>query len=458
MLSSVLAPALARRNVHYGWAMVAVTFLCMLSAAAAMGMPGVLLGPLHTEFGWDIGEMSGAMGLRLVLYGAVGPFGAALMQRYGLKAAICTALALIVCGLGAASMMTELWELYVCWGLMVGLGTGLTAIVLGATVANRWFNTRRGLVLGLLTSAAATGQLLSLPLAAWLEQRYGWRLALLAPIAFCALAFLAMLLVGRDYPRDLGLVPFGEIPPHRVAIPEQLSISSVGAMPVAGLRRSHAAAGEIPVAVTENAFLLAFGALREASRVPSFWLLFGSFAICGFTTNGLVQVHFIPLCMDMGMTALAGAGVLATMGAFDFIGAVASGWLSDRIRGQTLLFFYYGLRGISLLLLPFTNFSLVALSVFAVFYGLDWIASVPPTVKLVTARFGNARAPLIFAWIFTGHQIGAAIAATGAGVSRDMLASYLPAFFVGGLLCIVAAGASWLVGSRSKEIGGVVSA
>jgi MFS family permease len=441
MLSSVLAPVLARHDVHYGWAMVAITFLCMLSAAAAMGMPGVLLGPLHTEFGWDIGEMSGAMGLRLVLYGAVGPFGAALMQRYGLKAAICTALALIISGLGLASVMDGLWQLYLCWGLLVGLGTGLTAIVLGATVANRWFSARRGLVLGLLTSAAATGQLLSLPVSAWLEQHYGWRMALLAPIAFCALAFVAMLLVGRDYPHELGLAPFGEpIPPPGSQAPaaDRAKVSSVAAMPVAG-----------PRGPADNAVTLAFGALKEAAAAPTFWLLFFSFAVCGFTTNGLVQVHFIPLCVDMGMTALAGAGVLAAMGAFDFVGALASGWLSDRYRGQTLLFCYYGLRGISLLLLPFSGFSLPALAVFAVFYGLDWIASVPPTVKLVAARFGTARAPLVFAWIFTGHQIGAALAAAGGGMSRDALNSYLPAFFLGGLLCLGAAGASLLVGRRA---------
>ncbi|MBN8891591.1 MAG: MFS transporter [Bordetella sp. SCN 68-11] len=411
MLSGLVAPFLARRNVHYGWAMVAITFLTMLATAASMGMPGVLLVPLKQEFGWDTGAISGAMALRLVLYGAMGPFAAALMSRYGLKVTICSALAMIVGGLVLSTRMTLLWQFYVFWGVLVGMGTGMTAIVLGATVANRWFTARRGLVLGLLTSAAATGQLVFLPIAAWLAETYGWRVSVLAPISALSVAFVMMLLFGRDHPCEVGLAPYGEAGPPRPP----------------------------PQQPAEGAVRTALATLGDAAQHRMFWVLFGTFAICGFTTNGLVQTHFIPLCQDFGMAAVAGASVLALMGMFDFFGAIGSGFLSDRFSSSKLLFWYYFLRGLSLLALPFSNFSLVGLSLFAVFYGLDWIATVPPTVKLAASSFGREQAPLVFGWIFTAHQIGAAIAALGAGITHDMLSTYLPAFFTGGVLCLVAA-------------------
>lgn len=411
MLSGLVAPGLARRHIHYGWAMVAITFLTMLATAASMGMPGVLLVPLRQEYGWDTGAISGAMALRLIFYGAMGPFAAALMSRYGLKTTICTALLMIICGLLLTTTMTTLGELYLYWGVLVGMGTGMTAIVLGATVANRWFTAKRGLVLGLLTSAAATGQLAFLPVAAWLSDSYGWRSSVLAPISALCVAFLAMLLFGRDHPSDVGLAPYGESGPPRPPVVQ----------PASGAVRT------------------ALVTLGDASQHRMFWVLFGTFAICGFTTNGLVQTHFIPLCEDYGMAAVAGASVLALMGVFDFFGAIGSGFLSDRFAPNKLLFWYYFLRGLSLLALPFSNFSLVGLSAFAVFYGLDWIATVPPTVKLAANSFGRDQAPLVFGWIFTAHQIGAATAALGAGLTHDALSSYLPAFFSGGVLCIVAA-------------------
>jgi sugar phosphate permease len=391
--------------------MVLVTFLTMLATAAAMGMPGVLLVPLRAEFGWDTGQISGALALRLVLYGMIGPFAAAMMTAWGLRVSICGALVMIALGLGLATRIGAVWQLYVAWGGLVGIGTGMTALVLGARVATNWFTARRGLVLGLLTSAAATGQLVFLPAAAWLAQEYGWRAGVLAPMAACLIAFVAMLLLGRDHPAELGLAPFGEDgPPH--ALP----------------RRDG-----------RGAVTLAFASLGQVAGNRTFWLLFGTFAICGFTTNGLVQTHFIPLCEDYGMTAVAAAGVLALMGALDFVGSLASGWLSDCYDPRLLLFAYYGLRAASLLALPFLDFSLVGLSFFAVFYGLDWITTVPPTVKLGGAAFGPTLAPLVFGWIFAGHQAGAALAALGAGLTHDALATYLPAFMLGGVLCVFAA-------------------
>ena len=409
MLAAVLAPAFARRGVHYGWAVVAATFLVMLSTAAAMGMPGVLIRPLAQEFGWSTSDISGALAVRLVLYGAIGPFAAALLQRHGLRAVVAVAMLLIVAGLTLATRMTALWQLWVCWGLLVGIGTGMTAMVLGATVATRWFTARRGLVVGMLTASSATGSLAFLPLAAWLAAHLGWRTALLPAAAACLVAGVAMWLFGRDHPGELGLPAFGE--------PAALA----------------------PPARTAGAARLALTTLAEAARTRAFWLLFFTFFVCGLSTNGLVGTHFIPLCQDFGMAEVAAAGVLAMMGAFDFVGTIGSGFLSDRFDSRKLLFAYYGLRGLSLLVLPFSTFSFYGLSLFAVFYGLDWIATVPPTVRLSAQLFGRERAPVVFGWVFAGHQLGAAVAALGGGLSRDLLASYVPAFLVSGAMCLAAA-------------------
>lgn len=410
MLSNPLARALARRNVHYGWVMVAITFLTMVATAAAMGNLGVLLLPLQKEYGWDTGSISGALAARLLLFGLMAPFSAALIQRYGLRQVVAAAMALIIVGLACSTLMTSLWQLWLFWGLLIGLGTGMTAMVLGATVANRWFVARRGLVIGLLTASSATGQLAFLPLAAWVAEQYGWRMAILPVIGALAVAGLLVVLFGRDHPSDLGLPAYGET---AVTLP--------------------------PAPSAGNAVQRTFSVLGEASGSRVFWILFFTFYVCGLSTNGLVQTHFIPLCFDFGMPNLEAASVLAMMGAFDFVGTVLSGWLSDRYDNRYLLAWYYGLRGLSLLFLPMSTFSFYGLSIFAVFYGLDWIATVPPTVKLSGQQFGREKGPLVFGWIFTGHQLGAATAAFGAGVTRDAYLTYLPAFYAAGAACMLAA-------------------
>jgi predicted MFS family arabinose efflux permease len=294
--------------------------------------------------------------------------------------------------------------------VIVGTGSGATALVLGATVVARWFAARRGLVIGVLTASTATGQLIFLPALASLVENYGWR-AVSLTVAGVALALLPLVaLLMRDRPRDIGLAPYG------------------------------AADNRQPVPTARgNPLATALLALRDGLQSRDFWLLAGSFFICGASTNGLVQVHLIPMCLDFGIPQVQAAGLLAAMGVFDFFGTIVSGWLSDRYDNRWLLFWYYGLRGLSLLLLPFTDFSFYGLSLFAMFYGLDWIATVPPTVRLTAQRFGPERANLVFGWIFAGHQLGAASAAFGAGLSRTALATYLPAFFIAGALCVVAA-------------------
>ncbi len=409
MLAPLLAAGLARRGVHYGWVMAAVTFVVMFSTAASMSMPAVMLVPVQGEFGWTTASISGALALRLLLFGLMGPFAAAILLRFGYRATVMAAVLLIAAGLLISTQATSPWMLWTTWGFVLGIGSGLTAMVLGASVASRWFVARRGLVIGIMSASSATGQLLVLPLAAWLAEHWGWRLAILPALGACALAGLLALLFGRSEPADLGLAAYGE------------------------------AAGSAVVVSKVNPIRAAFGALRLGMGSQVFWVLFGTFFICGLSTNGLIQTHFIPLCHDFGLGEVQAASVLAMMGLFDLVGTIASGWLSDRYDNRWLLFWYYGLRGLSLIWLPSSSFSLFGLSIFAVFYGLDWIATVPPTVKLAAKEFGREQAPLIFGWVFTGHQLGAATAALMAGISRDTLASYLPAFYTAGFACLVAA-------------------
>jgi MFS family permease len=425
MISSWLSAALTRRNIHYGWVMVAVTFLTALITAGTVGAPGVFIVPLQQEFGWSTAEISSALSIRFILFGLMAPFAAALMNRYGLRNVTLSALLIVGCALMSSLLMTQVWQLMLLWGVVIGIGTGMTALVLGATVATRWFTARRGLVLGILTASVATGQLLFLPLLASVTEKMGWRIALSLVCVMLALAAFAVLLVMRDRPGDVGLRPFGDEGKEPLPPPAPSS-------------------GPIVTA--------ALGTLRDAARTKAFWILFVTFFICGASTNGLLQVHLIPMCLDFGIPQIQAASLLAAMGVFDLFGTMFSGWLSDRYDNRWLLFWYYGLRGLSLLMLPFTDFSFYGLSLFAMFYGLDWIATVPPTVRLTAQRFGPERANLVFGWIFTGHQLGAAFAAFGAGLSRTALATYLPAFFLAGALCVVAALIALAISRTGKPV------
>ncbi|RUM02615.1 MFS transporter [Rhizobium chutanense] len=410
MVSTVLASSLARRNIHYGWVVVAATFLTMLVTAGAMGAPGVLIKPLQDEFGWETSQISSALAIRLILFGFMGPFAAAFMNYFGVRKVIVFALALIGAGFIGSLFMTTLWQLLLLWGIVVGFGTGLTAMVLAATVSSRWFTKHRGLVVGMLSASSATGQLVFLPLMAELTVRYGWRSTVFFVCAMIMVAALAVLAFMRDRPADLNLPALGE-----TDVTPPPAATSLG-----------------------TALMTPITVLKEISKTSTFWILFATFFICGLSTNGLIQTHFVTLCGDFGIVPVAAASVLAVMGIFDFFGTIGSGWLSDRFDNRWLLFWYYGLRGLSLLYLPFSDFSFYGLSIFAVFYGLDWIATVPPTVKIAADRFGREKVGLVFGWVFAGHQLGAATAAYGAGLSRTELSSYLPAFFVAGAFCLLA--------------------
>lgn len=403
---------------NYAWVVAGVTFLALLAAAGLRSAPGVLLTPLHDAFGWERGQLSAAAALGIFLYGLVGPFAAALMQTLGLKRTLLTGLVLMSGSTALSLVMAQPWHYLLTWGVLSGLGSGAVALSMGATVVNRWFAERRGLVMGLLSASTATGSLIFLPGMAALAEGGGWRPVVIAvSLATAALIPLVLFLL-PERPADIGQAPYGS--------------DQIEPAPPKGRAR--------------DAVALALGVLARASRNPAFWLLFATFFVCGFTTNGLVGTHLISFCGDKGLALVQAGALLAAMGAFDIVGTTASGWLTDRYDPRKLLFIYYGLRGLSLIALPFLQFDLVSLSIFAAFYGLDWLATVPPTVRLATEHFGEREGPIVFGWIAFGHQIGAATAAFGAGVLRDIQGSYLEAFVIAGFTGLLAALAALAIG------------
>jgi sugar phosphate permease len=402
---------LGRHKFHYGWVVVGVTFTTLLIGAGVRSAPGVLLVPLETEFHWSRATISFAIAVSLLLYGLAGPFSASFMERFGIRRTMLAALSLLAAGVALTTLMRESWQLVLLWGVVVGAGAGVIANVLGAVVAARWFTARRGLVVGLLTGSAAAGQLIFLPTFAAITEHYGWRAMSLTVTAVALLVIPIVAILMRERPEDVGLAPYGE---------------TGGPKPVAA-------------APSGNPFGLAIRTLGEATHARDFWLLAGSFFCCGASTNGLIGTHLIPACLDNGIAEVASAGLLAGMGIFNVVGTTASGWLSDRVDNRVLLAIYYSLRGLSLLFLPFSFVSFYGLSLFAIFYGLDWIATVPPTVRLSVNAFGKQKAGIVFGWIFASHQLGSAAAAYFAGLMRADLGSYLEAFILSGVLCFAAA-------------------
>ena len=409
MLAATLAPWFDRRGIHYGWVMVALTFLTVVCTSAATSLPGVLLLPLTKEFGWSRGDVSGATAVMFVLVGGLAPFAGALMLRYGVTRIVSIAAVLVAVALTGTTQVHAKWQLWVCLGLFLGMAGGLTAMALAATIANRWFVARRGLAMGCLAAAFAAGQLSFIPAAAWLASTYGWRMAVFPAIVGAGVCAVLYILLARDWPADIGMAPYGE-----TAIQPK------------------------PATSAQKAAVLCLTVLREAIPHRTFWVLAGTFFICGLSTAGIVGQHFIPFCADNGVGPVQAASFLAMMGIFNFIGTICSGWLSDRFDNRVLLGWYYGLRGLSLIWLPFSSFDVVSLSLFAMFFGLDFIATVPPTVRLAAQHFGAAKAPIVFGWAFAAHQLGNAVSALGAALSRDAWASYLPAYFVVGLICLLA--------------------
>jgi MFS family permease len=401
---------------RYAFVVVGVIFLALLVAAALRSSMSVMMLPLEDAFGWHRDSISLAAAIGIFLYGLVGPFAAALMERVGLRRTVIGALVLMSAATALSLLMSKPWHLIATWGVMSGLGSGVVATVLGATIVNRWFKTNRGLVMGLMSASAATGLLLFLPALAALAERGGWKpVAIAVSIATACVIPLVWLLV-PERPSSIGQWRYGAEGPEPQA-----------------------------AAVPGNFLTLTLGTLRNAAGRRVFWYLFATFFICGFTTNGLVGTHLIAFCGDMGIPEVQAAGLLAMMGIFDLIGTTLSGWLTDRFDPRKLLAMYYGLRGLSLFYLPYSGFSVTSLTIFAVVYGLDWIATVPPTLRLSNESFGDRAGPLVFGWVVAGHQLGAATAAFFGGAMRELQGDYALAFMIAGMTGIMAAAISLLI-------------
>ncbi|MEQ4481367.1 MFS transporter [Cohnella silvisoli] len=408
-------------KLYYGWIIVLITFITLLVSAGIRSMPSILMLPLENEFGWSRGGISAVVSVGIFLYGLVGPFSAALLQKFGIRRVMVVALAVLAASLAVTPLMTSLWQFELLWGFVAGLGSGMMANVLGVTVANQWFVKRKGLVVGMLTASAATGQLLFLPLLAKITADSGWRYAMYTSVAVILVLLVIVALWMRNHPYDVGSAPYGS---------DEISK---------------------PVPFKGNIIVTPLLVLRSALRNKTFWLLAGTFFFCGFSTNGLIGTHLIPACGDIGISGVVAAGFLAIMGLFDLVGTTLSGWLSDRFDSRWLLFWYYGLRGLSLIFLPYAlHLGYMEMMIFTVFYGLDWIATVPPTVKISSNAFGREQAGMIFGWIVVAHQIGASVAAYGAGVMRDWLGTYTVSFVAAGFVCILAA----LMAIRISKAGG----
>lgn len=409
-MTAIGSAQFCRVRMHYAWVVLAVMFSATLAGVGVRAAPGVMIVPLERAFGWDVATISGAVSVNIILLGATGPFLTGLIEVIGLKRTILACLAMLIVGTGLSNFMTAPWQLFVTWGLIVGIGSGAGAMGMAAAIANRWFVKRNGLAMGLLTAANAAGQLVFLPLLAILARRYGWQGVSVAVTLAVLGIFPIVAFLLPEWPANIGLGPYG------------------------------AAAAPDPPPHQGNPFAVAIAALCRAAHSIDFWLLSLSFAICGLSTNGLINTHLIAYCADHGIPAVGGAGVLASLGVFSLIGSAGSGWLCDRCNPRFLLFWYYSLRGLSLVVLPFTQFDVVSLSIFSIFYGLDWVATGPATFALTNELFGRRDTPVIISWIFAGHQVGGALAAVGAGAVRSFTGDYLLAFMTSGLACLVASG------------------
>jgi MFS family permease len=400
------------KRIHYSWFILMITFFSIIVAGITLSSSGVFIGPFEHEFGWDRSVIAMAFAISLFLYGISGPFMAALLEVLGLKKMMLAAMAILIIGISLTLLMQQAWQLIIIWGFIIGLGASLFLTVLSPFVANHWFEKRRGLALGILTASTATGQLVLLPILAMIIENSSWRWAIALIMVLSSIMFIIILLFMKNKPMDVGLLAYGL---------EEEKAESV-------------------VENKKNPIIIAFNGLFAAIKVKEFWLLAGSFFICGLSTSGLIGTHFVSYCISFGVPLVTAASFLSFMGIFNLVGTTLSGWLSDRFDNRWLLFWYYLLRGASLVLLPYALMqgSLTLLIIFTAFYGLDWIATVPPTVSISRQIFGTQKSGIIYGWIFASHQAGAAVAAYGGGLIYKFFNSYTWAFFLAGVLCVLA--------------------
>lgn len=400
------------KRLHYSWIILAISFFSIIVAGIVRSSSGVFIEPFESEFGWDRSIISLAFAVGLFLYGISGPFMAALIEVLGLKKMMIGSMATLLVGTLLTLVMNQPWQLILIWGIIIGLGSSLFLTVLSPYVANRWFVKRRGLAVGILTASTATGQLILLPVLAIIIDRYSWRGAISLIIILSIIMLLIIAFFMKNSPKDIGIEPYGKV--DRIQVDEEKP--------------------------RNNPIVIAFNGLFLAVKVKEFWLLAGSFFICGLSTSGLIGTHFVSYCLSYGIPLVTAASLLSFMGIFDLVGTTLSGWLSDRFDNRWLLFWYYALRGGSLVLLPFalSEGSVTLLIIFSVFYGLDWIATVPPTINISRQIFGVAKSGIIYGWIFAAHQAGAAVAAFGGGIIFNLFNSYTWAFFLAGVFCVLA--------------------
>jgi MFS family permease len=398
------------RRIHPAWFAAGVTFFTLVATAGFRSAPSVLLVPLEDAFGWSRDDISLAVAINILLFGLTAPFAAALMERFGIRRVVMTALTTVGIGAFSTIFMTKPWHLIGLWGVVVGIGTGSMALVFAATIANRWFVAKRGLVVGILTAATATGQLIFLPGLSSLATNVGWKSVSITVACGAFLMVPLIFIFLKERPSSAGVKPFGA--PSDWVEPEQNKT---------------------------NAGRLAVQTLRAASKKRDFWFLVGSFFVCGLSTSGLIGTHFIPAAHDHGMGEVTAASLLALVGVFDVVGTIFSGWLTDRYDPRKLLFVYYFFRGLSLFLLPSILFATVHPStlVFVIFYGLDWVATVPPTVLLCRQVLGPQLTPVVYGWVFAAHQIGGSAAAFGAAVLHTKFGDYATAFYISGFMCVI---------------------
>ncbi len=393
-----------RTGIHYAWIILAVTFACLFVGSALRSVPGIIMLSLEQEFHWSRETLSGAVAINLFLFGLAGPFLGRLMDLYGVKAITIVLIVLVTLGAGGSVLMQEPWQLYLLWGVIIGAGSGGTSMIMGSAVVNRWFQERRGLALGILGAAFSSGQLIFTPILMNLNIHEGWRTATLT------IVFLLGLLV----------LPFVI----------WLMVDDPGLRGI----RAYGANGNTDFTLSPD-----LNPIHKAMKKPQFWLLAFSFGICGLTTSGLFQTHLIPHGIEHGFPEMTMAISLGLMGATDIFGTILSGWLCDRFGKRWPLAIYYLLRGVSLVLLPYVE-STGQLMAFSVIYGLNWLSTIPATSALTADLFGKQNVGVVFGWICFAHQIGAAIAAYGAGYLHHLAGNYTLAFMASGLFAFVATG------------------
>ncbi|MEG0259065.1 MAG: MFS transporter [Lysinibacillus sp.] len=400
------------QRVHYSWFILVITFFSIIVAGITMSSSGVFINSFESEFGWDRSFIALAFAISLFLYGISGPFMAALLEVIGLKKMMLIAMTTLLIGITLTLIMNQTWQFIFIWGIIIGLGSSLFLTVLSPYVANHWYEKKRGLAVGILTASTATGQLVLLPVLAMIIESYSWRWAIALIMLLSFVMLILILLFMKNKPKDVGLLPYG--------LEKEIKEKNDGPR--------------------KNPIVIAFNGLFEAVKVKEFWLLAASFFICGLSTSGLIGTHFVSYCISFGIPLVTAASLLSFMGIFNLVGTTLSGWLSDRFDNRWLLFWYYMLRGASLVLLPFAlmNGSYTLLIIFTIFFGLDWIATVPPTISIARQIFGTQKSGIIYGWIFASHQAGAAVAAFGGGLIYKYFNTYTWAFFLAGIFCVLA--------------------